>query len=94
MLVMGHWICREIHAVTEDVKICQNCQIRRADFALTNLIEIHQNHHIYEHSDGLMKYFQICHFCACISGHKCGSHPYTASKFTGLLGETTKATLP
>ena len=62
---MGHWICREIHTVTKDVKI-------------------HQNHHIYEHSDGLMKFFQICHFCACISGHKCGSHPYTASKFTSF----------
>ena len=36
----------------KDVKIRQNCQIHRADFALTNLTKIHQNHHIYEHSDG------------------------------------------
>ena len=30
---MGHWICREIHAVMKDVKIRQNCQIHQADFA-------------------------------------------------------------
>ena len=36
-------VCPEMHKVVKMAKIRQNCQIRQADFALTNLTEICKN---------------------------------------------------
>ena len=56
-----------MHAAMKMAKIPQNRQIRRADFALTNLTEssIHQirrNRKIHQHLLGLKKFRQIYHF--------------------------------
>ena len=56
----------EMHAVTKMVKMCQNRQFRRADFALTILTKIPQNRQIEEHSLRLTKFRQICHFRDCV----------------------------
>ena len=44
------------------LKIFLNHQSSETDFALTNLTKIQQNHQIHEHSLGLIRFCQICHF--------------------------------